>query len=177
MGLTFTPRQFQFLQSYVNDMFQDGSLRTGPIGGMITSIRDKFLDFGVVDLTDAEQRFLLYAIQDMYVTSRSPAVQSQLSSSMKFQSPYPADDYNASPTALRNVTSQISTFTQNDTFTSSSLQGSYLTTWEVIQECMTILGLVPPQPSPPPPAFGPTGDPDGISIPQTVDMDDGLTGP
>lgn len=169
--MIFTPQQFQLMQSLINEMYQSDMLRSGPMGGIILSIRSKFLIQGNVDLTDGERRFLLGVLIDVNITSRSPAVQSQYGLTMKFQSPTPLDDPNQSPTQLSSSTSQISTRTQNGSFSSSTLKGSYLSMWYVLQQCMTLLGEAAPPPYKQP-AFGPTGQPGGITPLQDTNDDD-----
>lgn len=169
--MTFTAQQFQLIQSLLNEMFQTDMLRSGPMGGVIISLRNKFLAKVDISLTEAERRFLLGVLQDVNITSRSPTVQSQYGLTMKFQSPFPLDDPNQSPTQLSSSSSQISTRTQNTSFSSSTLKGSYLTMWDVLQQCMTLLGEVAPPPYVQP-AFGPTGNPGAITPLMDTNDDD-----
>lgn len=140
----------------MNEMYQSDALRSGPMGGTIVAIRHKFLIEGPVDLTDAEKRFLLFAIQETFNTSHSPIVQNQFGSSMQVQG--------------KSNRQTISSINQDP----SQMSGSYDTAWEVMQHCMTKLGKVPPAPYVAV-AFGPTGDPGGISpgLPNTHPPDDG----
>lgn len=169
--MIFTSQQFQLIQSLINEMYQTDMLRSGPMGGIILGIRTKVLVQGDVNLTDAERRFLLGVLIDVNITSRSPTVQSQYGVTMKFQSPTPLDDPNQSQTQLSSSTSQISTRTQNGSFSSSTLKGSYLSMWYVLQQCITLLGQVAPPPYKQP-AFGPTGQPGAITPLQDTNDDD-----
>lgn len=154
MGLiTFTSREFQFLQSLTNEMYQSATLRTGPMGDMITSIRNKFLTEGPVDLTVAEQGFMLFSLNDIYVTSQSPIVKSQLGLTISLIPSF-------SPTVISQI--------DNDPAEMSGGQ----TEWQIMQTCMTKLGLVPP-PAFQPQAVGPDGDLEAISTPMHHDINDG----
>lgn len=172
MQISFTAQEYQFLQSIMNEMYQTDLLRSGPMGDVIIGLRNKFVAPQPITLTDSEVRFLLLVVQDVFNTSRSPVVQSQFGITMKFQSPMPYDDYHQSQTQIRSSISQMSTRFQNDSFSDSSLQGSYLTMWQVMTNIMTKLGLQPP-PAYKQPAVGPTGDPGAISTKRpNVDPDD-----
>lgn len=172
--MTFTQQQFQLIQTLINDIFQNDAMRSGPMGSQIISIRGKFMTFGDVDLTAPEKQLILAILQDVNITSRSPIVQSQFGVTLKLQSPAPLDDYHQSKTQLSSQTSQISNRFNINAFSTSTLVGSYTTMWNVLQQCLVLLGQAPP-PKYVPLEVGPTGDPDGISpgLPNTHPPDDG----
>jgi hypothetical protein len=157
--ITFSNREFQFMSSYTNDMYQSGMLRTGPMGPMIIEVRSKFLALGPVDLTPAEQQFLLFAINDTFVTTHSAIVKSQMGMSMQYLRP---------DTRPRTVSS----ISDLGTATADGLSGTYLTEWDIMKGCMAKLGMVVPPPYKPLRA-GPDGDPDAISTPMHHDINDG----
>lgn len=158
--LTLTKQEFQFLQSLTNEMYQTDFLRSGPMGDMIISIRNKFLSFGSIDLSDSETRFMLYVINDVFTTSQSPIVQSQLGLTMKFLGD--------------REPKLVSSISQINTSTSDEMSMPYLTMWQIMTNVMTKLGLAPPAPYVQP-AFGPTGDPGGISTNKNINPDDRST--
>lgn len=158
--ITFTKQEFQSLQGLFNDMYQSSTLRDGPMGEMVISIRNKFLVFGPVDLTDSEQRFALFTVNDVFVTSHSPLVQPQLGNAVRVLG---SDE--------RRVVSSISELNKPQ---ESELSGSYATAWEIMQSIMKKLGQVPP-PAYVPLAAGPTGDPYGISDRNAINMDNRTT--
>ncbi len=125
------------------------------MGEMITLIRNKLLVRDAVDFADSEQRFLLFAINDVFVTSHSAIVKSQLGLSIQV----------LRPDTTKEVVSQI----DQDI---ADFSGTYLTEWQIMQSCMTKLGMVAPPPYQPLKA-GPDGDPNGISTPTHHDINDG----
>jgi hypothetical protein len=155
MDISFTQKEFSFLQSYLNEMFQSDNLRSGPMGGMIQTLRTKFLVLGSVNITDSEKGFLLFSLNEMFTTSRSAIVQSQLGSTMKFLRP------DTEPKTI----SQIN---QNP----SNLSGTYDTEWGIMTSVIAKLGKANP-PEYVPLKQGPDGDPGGISTPTRHDIRDG----
>jgi hypothetical protein len=159
--ITFTPREFQFMQSFMSEMFQSAVLRDGPMGAMVTAVRDKFLVEGSVDLTDAERRFLLFSLNDVYLTSQNSVVKTQLGLQMQI----------LRPTTEPVTVSEIS---DPDCHPRTGLSGTYFSMWQVMQSCMTKLGMSAPPPAPPL-ATGTVGQGDlnGISTPMHHDVRDG----
>lgn len=153
--ITFTQQEFQYLQQITNEMFQSATLRTGPMGDMIINIRNKFIVIGTVNLTDPERQFLLFTLNDLFVTSHSSIVKSQLGLSMQ----------TLRPDTEKRVVNQID---QDN----PQLSGTFTTQWQIIQSCMTKLGLAPNVPYTPL-ERGPDGDPGGISTPMHHDINDG----
>lgn len=153
--ITFTNQEFQYLQQWMNEMYQSDNLRSGPSGSMITTIRNKFLIQGPVDLLDAEMRFMLFALNESFNTSQNSFVKSQMGNSMQF----------LRPDIEPRVKSQIN---QDP----AELTGTFQTQWQVIQSCMTKLGKaeLPPYKLL---EFGPDGDPFGVSTPMHHDINDG----
>lgn len=132
------------------------------MGPLITGIRNKFIILplhSAVELTNVEVGFLLFALQDTFVTSHSSIVKSQLGISMQFLRP---------DTRQRTV-SEISDMGSS---TSDAVSGTYQTEWDIIQHCMRKLGLTPPPPYKKL-RVGPDGDPDAISTPMHRPTDDG----
>ena len=148
MILTLTTQEFQFLQQYLNEMFQSDTLRSGPMGGLITGLRNKFLTFGSIDLTEVERGFLLFSLQDTFQTSQSPIVTSQLGNSMRLLG--------------ERQTKIVSSISQLNTPASDQSQGTYLKMWDVMTNVMTKLGLAEPPPYEVP-KEGPLGEPLGIN--------------
>jgi hypothetical protein len=140
-------------------MYQTDMLRSGPMGDMIITLRFKFLEFGTVDIVESEKGFLLYSLNDILTTSHSSIVQSQLGSTLKF----------LRPDTQPYTTSQISDLGSS---TTDSVSGTYNTEWQVIQSCLSKIGLAPPPPHLPL-AVGPDGDLNAISTPMHHDIDDG----
>lgn len=155
MPLILSQQEFQFLQAYSQELYESATLRTGPMGDMIISVRSKIIGNSPIDLTDSERRFLLFSLNDTLVTSHSSIVKSQLGSSMQF----------LRPDTESKVVSQID---QDN----AGFSGTYLKEWEIIQNIMTKLGLVAPPPYKPL-VTGPDGDPGGISTPMHHDINDG----
>jgi hypothetical protein len=158
MELMLTIQEFQFLQQYLNEMYQSDTLRSGPMGTLISSLRSKFIILiahDAIEITEAERGFLLFSLNDTFTTSHSAIVQSQLGSSMKFM---------RLDTESR-ITSQVN---QNP----PNMSGTYQTEWEVMTSIMTKLGKATPSPYKPLKA-GPDGDPNGISTPTHHDINDG----
>lgn len=151
--------EFQFLQQYSNELYQSDTLRSGPMGAMIISIRNKFLVYNDIDISDTERRFLLFALQDTFVTSHSSIVKSQLGISMQF----------LRPDTRQRTNSQIS---DPGSFSADGLSGTYTTEWEIMEICLYKLGQVGPEPYKKL-ERGPDGDPDGVSTPMHHDIRDG----
>ena len=148
MGLVLTKQEFAWLQCFLNDLYQDYQVRSGPSGPTVESIRTKVLATNL-DFTDSERRFLLYNINDVFQCSQSPVVKPQIS----LQVSYVGD--RDTKGELRQVISQIQQLT--NTSGNAELAPQYLLTWEVMQNIMTKLGLVAPS-APPPPSKGASVD-------------------
>lgn len=133
----------------MNEMYQSSMLRDGPSGNTIIALRNKLLSPGSIDLTEVERGFLLFSLQDTFQSSQSPFVTSQLGNQMRVL-------------GERN-TKTVSSIDEINSPTQDEEVGTYLTQWEVIQSCMTKLGLSAPPPYQPL-SVGPTGDPFGESV-------------
>jgi len=165
MTIAFTPQEFQFVQQFTNEMFQTAVLRDGPMGDMVTRIRNQFLVEGPVTLAAADQGFLLFAINDVYNTSHSSIVKSQLGLQMQF----------LRPTLKPHVNSDISDAGMvSGKFSRAGFSGTFSTMWEVMTSVMTKLGMSAPPPAPAlPTGVTGQGDSGGISHPEVHDIDDG----
>lgn len=137
---TFTKQEFAWLQCFMNDLFQDYQVRSGPSGQIVETIRNKFLVTGPVDLVDQERQFLLYNVNDVFQSSHSPVVKPQVS----LQVSYVGSEETKGGAETRRIVSQI----QQLSGTSGNAQVSqdYLPTWNVMQNIMTKLGQVAPPP-------------------------------
>ena len=160
MILTLNQREFQFIQSYTNEMYQAANLRDGPQGAVVSAVRFKFLKYGEIDLLDTERRFLMFALQDTFVTSHSAIVKSQMGLSMQY----------LRPDVKPKTTSAISD--PGSTTYSSAMSGTYTEEWDIIQECLRKLGQVPPAPYDKL-VSGPDGYVDAISTPTGIDIRSG----
>lgn len=163
--ITFTAKEFQLVQQLTNEMFQTAVLRDGPMGDMVTRVRNQFLVEGPVDLLDADRRFLIFALNDIFTTSQNSIVKTQLGLQMQF----------LRPSLVPQVTSDISdTGMVSGRFSRAGFSGTFSTMWEVMQSCMTKLGLaaVPPAAALPTGVTG-EGDSGGISHPEVHDINDG----
>jgi len=158
--VVLTQQEFQFLQGLFNDMFQSAQLRTGPMGDMVTAIRNKLLVFGPVDLTDSEQRFALFSVNDVFVSSHTPVFQPELGNAVRVLG-----------SEERRLVYEQSEINQPQ---GSQFSGSYATAWAVMQSVMKKLGQQDPKPYQPL-ATGPTGDPGGVTGIVQTDPDDRTT--
>lgn len=159
-----TSQELQFLQSYLNDMYQSDTLRSGPMGPLITSLRSKFLYFmghDGIDLSLNEVSFLTSSLIDTFQTSKSPIVTSQLGNSMRLLGE-----------SERKMTSSISELNKP---TSDGFQGTFTTMWDIMESILTKIGLATVAAYPIPKA-GPLDEPFGINpgLPN-VNPDDRMT--
>jgi|SRR5208337_3599799 len=163
--ITFVPQEFQLIQQLTNEMYQTSVLRDGPMGAMVIAVRNKFLVEGPIDLAAAEQRFLLFALNDIYVTSHSSIVKTQLGLQMQILRPDTEPRVNSFISDTGMVSGKLS---------STGFSGTFSTMWEVMNSVMTKLGMsAPPPASPLPIGVVGEGDSGGISHPEVHDIRDG----
>ena len=137
MAYSFTRQEFGWIQCFLNDLYQDYQVRSGPSGPMVERVRSKFLSLGSVDLMDDERRFLFYNVNDVFQSSHSPVVKPQIS----LQVSYVGEQETKGGAELRYVRSQISQLT--NTSGNAEIEPQYLPTWNVMQSIMTKLGQAP----------------------------------
>src|SRR5208337_451403 len=131
--ITFVPQEFQLIQQLTNEMYQTSVLRDGPMGAMVIAVRNKFLVEGPIDLAAAEQRFLLFALNDIYVTSHSSIVKTQLGLQMQILRPDTEPRVNSFISDTGMVSGKLS---------STGFSGTFSTMWEVMNSVMTKLGII-----------------------------------
>lgn len=83
VNIPFTSQELNFMISIINEMYQSGQIRTGPIGPMVISLRAAFLATSLITLTNPQLTFLQYILTDVYQSSQGPIVTSQVGNAVR----------------------------------------------------------------------------------------------
>lgn len=123
VNIPFTAQELGFMTSIINEMYQSGQIRTGPIGPMVITIRDAFLSSSLITLSNPQLTFLQYVLTDVYQSSQGPIVTSQVGNALR---------------VMGNHHRKITCSTDHST----TVQQSNDIEWSIMTSCLLKLGAV-----------------------------------